>query len=111
MTFVDVRTLKSKHEEQFKYEVLERERRERERERERREREREIVYTCKWHSLASFPGSTPQLFSHGARKAGEWSLGTRLAFSALRILVFSAHILQCVKGTLLGLAGVSSTLM
>ena len=35
-------------------------------------------------TLASFPGSTPQLFSHpveklhGARKAGEWSLGTKL---------------------------------
>ena len=35
----------------------------------------------KQSSLASSPGSTPQLFSqclHVARKAGEWSLGTRL---------------------------------
>ena len=30
------------------------------------------------YNLASFPGSTPQLFSHSARKAGEWSLVTRL---------------------------------
>ena len=28
--------------------------------------------------IASFPGSTPQLFSHVARKAVEWSLGTRV---------------------------------
>ena len=41
--------------------------------------------TCILHvqsCIASFPGSTPQLFSHGvekrARRAGEWSLGTRL---------------------------------
>ena len=43
--------------------------------------------------LASFPGSTPQLFSeklgsgawdlHGARKAGKWSLGTRLLYATV----------------------------
>ena len=40
--------------------------------------------------LASFPGSTPQLFSHraflhGARKAGEWSLGTRLVCTIIAV--------------------------
>ena len=38
---------------------------------------------CTWLAMTSFPGSTPQLFLHlvflHSRKAGEWSLGTRLA--------------------------------
>ena len=45
------------------------------------------IYISCIMKLASFPGSTPQLFSQRVRKAGEWSLGTRLNEAILEVLL------------------------
>ena len=43
-------------------------------------------------NVASFPGSTSQLFSHCARKAGEWSLGTIHEVMIMLIQVLGIYI-------------------